>query len=371
MAKKKSSSESSVDPSVDRSVDRSVESSVKPASGKRVPAKRSGSPPASPPAPSSPPDGLPPISKLQGFKAVTIDRRRIKNAEYNPRTISPAARRKLRKSLERFKLVESLVWNVRTGNLVGGHQRLGQIDALEETDAYSLTVSQIDVDEKTEQAINIALNNPEAQGQYDISMLADVISNIRDTSPALVQDAGFDVANLSMLFGDEFLLPHERAQSSADAPVVSDLNAMYEAGAAAQRSAKQRGPASDPAGEGDEGEGGEGVESPDGQEGDAEGGEDGQDNADGQQYGKAGWTKQDFKDRRREYASQRSLVDEANAFLVLVFDSSSQIGDLLESLGFNPNLTKVDAGSFLGTLGVELAQVSGGGSENADGESEG
>ena len=31
---------------------------------------------------------------------------------------------KLRKSITEFDMVEPLVWNKRTGNLVGGHQRL-------------------------------------------------------------------------------------------------------------------------------------------------------------------------------------------------------------------------------------------------------
>lgn len=300
-------------------------------------------------SPASPPDSLPPLAKAQGFKAVTIDRRRIANAEYNPRTISPAQRRKLRKSLERFKLVETLVWNVRSGNLVGGHQRLSQIDDMEGTDAYSLTVSQVDVDDVTERALNIALNNPENQGQYDIAMLADVIGDVRKTSPGLVQDAGFDLSNLSMLFGDEFLLPHERAQSSADAPVVADLDAMYEAGAATQRAkaAKASAASADDSSEDDAESDPSADPSANPSDGEGE-----------QTYGKAGWTKQDFKDRRREYSAQRTLVDEANSFLVLVFDSGSQIGALLESLGINPNLTTIDASQFLGAIGVELPAVS-------------
>lgn len=307
-------------------------------------------------SPASPPDALPPLAKAQGFKAVTIDRRRIANAEYNPRTISPAQRRKLRKSLERFKLVETLVWNVRTGNLVGGHQRLSQIDDMEGSDAYSLTVSQVDVDDTTERALNIALNNPENQGQYDIAMLADVIGDVRKTSPGLVQDAGFDLSNLSMLFGDEFLLPHERAQASSDAPVVADLDAMYEAGAAAQRAKAAKASAASAASSDDPSD--NDAESDPSSDPSADPSSDPSGGEGEQTYGKAGWTKQDFKDRRREYSSQRTLVDEANSFLVLVFDSGSQIGTLLESLGLNPNLTTIDASQFLGAIGVELPSVS-------------
>src|SRR5437016_1243281 len=48
-------------------------------------------------------------------------------APYNPRQpLSSKDRRyrKLKRSLERFGLVEPLIWNRRTGYVVGGHQRL-------------------------------------------------------------------------------------------------------------------------------------------------------------------------------------------------------------------------------------------------------
>src|SRR2546428_6999537 len=56
-----------------------------------------------------------------------IEISQIKPAEYNPRKdLKPgdAELEKLRAVIDRFDLVEPLVWNRRTGNLVGGHQRL-------------------------------------------------------------------------------------------------------------------------------------------------------------------------------------------------------------------------------------------------------
>ena len=53
---------------------------------------------------------------------------RIKPAAYNPRVeLKPGdpAYEKLKRSIEEFGCVEPLVVNKRTGNLVGGHQRLG------------------------------------------------------------------------------------------------------------------------------------------------------------------------------------------------------------------------------------------------------
>lgn len=53
--------------------------------------------------------------------------RPVRHAPYNPRLdLKPGDPEydKLAKVIGEFDLVEPLVWNKRTGNLVGGHQRL-------------------------------------------------------------------------------------------------------------------------------------------------------------------------------------------------------------------------------------------------------
>ena len=88
-----------------------------------------------------------PVSKYQGFEPCKVHRSALKNAPYNPRSMDDEARKKLRKQLKTHKLVEGIVWNVRTGNIVGGHQRIGIVDELERGQDYYLTVCKIDVDE--------------------------------------------------------------------------------------------------------------------------------------------------------------------------------------------------------------------------------
>lgn len=64
------------------------------------------------------------------IKSVPVHR--IKPAAYNPRkSLAPGEPEfeKLRRSLGEFGLVEPLVWNKRTGNLVGGHQRFAVLMA--------------------------------------------------------------------------------------------------------------------------------------------------------------------------------------------------------------------------------------------------
>ena len=62
---------------------------------------------------------------------------------------------RLRRSIEAFGFVEPLVWNERTGFLVGGNQRF---KVLLEQGAKEVTVSVVDLDEKDEQLLSIALN---------------------------------------------------------------------------------------------------------------------------------------------------------------------------------------------------------------------
>jgi hypothetical protein len=94
------------------------------------------------------------------------------------------------------------VWNERTGNIVGGHQRISQIDSLAQTNNYELTVARIDVDENREKELNLLLNNDNAMGDFNMEMLADLVK-----TPDLVLDGtGFDHADLFRLFGDTPIL---------------------------------------------------------------------------------------------------------------------------------------------------------------------
>jgi ParB-like chromosome segregation protein Spo0J len=118
------------------------------------------------------------LTSHQRFEIARVHRQAIQNAPYNPRTLSKEAAHLLRESLKRNGLVEPPVWNKRTGNLVGGHQRLGQIDALEGTDDYLIDVACVDVDHQQEVALNIALNNRNIQGDWDEEALAELLQTV-------------------------------------------------------------------------------------------------------------------------------------------------------------------------------------------------
>lgn len=140
-------------------------------------------------------------SKYQAYDTETINRSDIKNAPYNPRIMDKKAKARLKENIAKHGLVAALTWNRRTGNLVGGHQRLEQLDSLENNKDYELTVCVVDVDEREEAALNVQLNNPSMQGEWDFDKLA-MMSEEFDLD--LKDDMGFTESDIDFMFeGDE------------------------------------------------------------------------------------------------------------------------------------------------------------------------
>ena len=75
-------------------------------------------------------------------------------AKYNPRTITSDALRRLTKSLSELGNLQPITWNAKTGNIVGGHQRLKCYQALgkDEIEVWAVWLS-----ETQEKAANLAL----------------------------------------------------------------------------------------------------------------------------------------------------------------------------------------------------------------------
>jgi hypothetical protein len=100
----------------------------------------------------------------------------IKPAAYNPREdLQPGDPRyeALARSIKEFGFVEPLVWNKRSGNLVGGHQRFKILLA---SGAKEVECSIVDLDPQTEKALNIALNKVE--GDWDQLKLKELLEDI-------------------------------------------------------------------------------------------------------------------------------------------------------------------------------------------------
>ena len=106
------------------------------------------------------------------MKIQEIEFSRLIPADYNPRvalTPDMPEFERLKNSIETFGNVEPIVWNERTGHIVGGHQRLAVLQHLGYTSAE---VSVVDLDEKEEKLLNVALNK--IKGQWDYSRLEEI-----------------------------------------------------------------------------------------------------------------------------------------------------------------------------------------------------
>lgn len=106
----------------------------------------------------------------------TLKAAKLRAAAYNPRRdLQPedAEYKKLRRSMEEFGYVEPIIWNERTGNVVGGHQRL---KVLLEQGIEDIECVVTDLDEKDEKILNVLLNK--VKGRWDIGKLADLLQEL-------------------------------------------------------------------------------------------------------------------------------------------------------------------------------------------------
>jgi len=129
------------------------------------------------------------------IKKISINK--INPASYNPRKdLKPddAEYKHLVKSIDEFGYVEPLVWNKRTGNLVGGHQRFKIILA---QGAKEVLVSIVDLPIEKEKALNIALNK--IQGDWDEQKLALLLDELTKVPEFDVGLTGFETEEISEL----------------------------------------------------------------------------------------------------------------------------------------------------------------------------
>lgn len=98
----------------------------------------------------------------------------LQAAPYNPRQISDEMLESLNASIGRFGLVEPIIWNRRTGNIVGGHQRVKVLSAqgVTETD-----VVVVDLAPEEERMLNLALNK--ITGAWDLPKLSAVLEELQ------------------------------------------------------------------------------------------------------------------------------------------------------------------------------------------------
>ena len=168
------------------------------------------------------------------FRSVPITR--LNPAAYNPRKdLQPGdpEYQKLARSMTKFGCVEPIIWNERTGNVVGGHQRLKVLIAAGETE---LDVSVVTLSAEDEKALNLALNK--IAGVWDDEALSQLLQELAETAGVDETLTGFDPGELDELLESLSGVTAGFALPGADAYV----NSFFESGAQ-EKSRKESEPA--------------------------------------------------------------------------------------------------------------------------------
>ena len=161
---------------------------------------------------------------------------RLNPAAYNPRKdLQPGdpEYQKLARSMTKFGCVEPIIWNERTGNVVGGHQRLKVLIAAGETE---LDVSVVNLSAEDEKALNLALNK--IAGVWDDEALSQLLQELAETAGVDETLTGFDPGELDELLESLSGVTAGFALPGADAYV----NSFFESGAQ-EKSRKESEPA--------------------------------------------------------------------------------------------------------------------------------
>jgi len=135
------------------------------------------------------------------IEKISIDK--IIPADYNPRQdLQPADEKykSILKSINEFSLVEPLVWNEKTGHIVGGHQRF---KILKSSGYKEVDVSVVNLSLSEEKVLNLALNK--VQGEWDFPKLKDLLQDL-DTGEININLTGFQDKDIETLINQEHIL---------------------------------------------------------------------------------------------------------------------------------------------------------------------
>ena len=134
----------------------------------------------------------------------------LKAAEYNPRRITDKKLDMLGKSMKEYGDLSGIIFNKKTGRLIGGHQRIKHLDpewevvrdengeGFVKTPQGNWFYREVSWPEKKEIAANIAANRH--GGEFDFIKLKDLIVEIDDGSID-IELTGFEPNELKEIFG--------------------------------------------------------------------------------------------------------------------------------------------------------------------------
>ena len=122
------------------------------------------------------------------WETKTVRLRDVLPQEDNPRVIKTDALKGLNASISRFGYVELIIWNKRTGHIIGGHQRFSVLLQSGITEAPMIVV---DMPPEDELAASLTMNNPTIEGEFDEPVM-ELISQVEQAAPELFKAVRMD-----------------------------------------------------------------------------------------------------------------------------------------------------------------------------------
>ena len=151
----------------------------------------------------------------------------LKPAQYNPRKDLQSGDpeyEQLKKSITAFGYVDPIIVNKRNNIVIGGHQRL---KILTELGNKAVDVSVVDLDEKEEKALNVALNK--ISGEWDMPMLQDILFEL-NTDGFDMESIGFSLEELQSFEFSEPDVPQEDdfdVEKALDEPAITQQGDIW------------------------------------------------------------------------------------------------------------------------------------------------
>ena len=108
---------------------------------------------------------------------------------------------KLKRSIVEFGLVDPVIWNERTGNLVSGRRRLVVMRSLGYTEADA---SVVDLPLEREKVLCLAIQKIPESNEWDLPLLKDLLHNL-ETLPVDLSLTAFDEAEIEKLLGRKII----------------------------------------------------------------------------------------------------------------------------------------------------------------------
>ena len=132
----------------------------------------------------------------------------LKPAKYNPRIMDEAEHERLNEAIEYFGLVDPVIFNSKTGVIIGGNQRYEHIKSISRGIALILgdigwyfTEDNLKLkSEADEKALNITLNK--LSGRFDKGLLKPIVEEIIDTDVPLIPFTDVEVNDILEGFDD-------------------------------------------------------------------------------------------------------------------------------------------------------------------------